>query len=403
MQGKFTRYYGLDALRACMMLLGILFHLSMPYTGVPFRGHYVTAERSLILDLVLLFHLFRMPTFFLLSGFFSALLYERRGFRNFLLGRAKRVGLIWIVALAVLSGPMAVIGIYNHFASQGGAAWQATWAALASWNFQSNWLPNPPLHLWFLEYLMCYCILAAMTTGLFEGFLPRVDRVTEAVLSSKFRIVALALPTSATLFFMPFAVVPYPAGLVPWFGVFVTYGWFYAAGWLIFRRRDLLNPKPGRTAVELTGLLIFLVVSVILVQRRAKVGVATSAIPLDMAIALNTALMVWAIVFLLITAFSRIRPDPRLPYLADASYWLYLAHYPPAVLMPALLRSWQVSPVVKVVFSCALICAVELLIYNNFIRYTVIGTMLNGARIRPSSNPVEQPAPAVQINVGDPV
>lgn len=40
------RYYGLDALRACMILLGIFFHVLLPYTGLPMHGYYVTDQRS---------------------------------------------------------------------------------------------------------------------------------------------------------------------------------------------------------------------------------------------------------------------------------------------------------------------------------------------------------------------
>ena len=97
------RYYGLDALRASMLFLGVVFHLSMPYTGAILPGYCVTGERSRILQLVLILHYFRMPVFFLLSGFFSALLWQRGGAAQFLRVRSKRIGLVWLVSLVILS------------------------------------------------------------------------------------------------------------------------------------------------------------------------------------------------------------------------------------------------------------------------------------------------------------
>ena len=75
------RYYGLDALRGVMMLLGIVIHAAMFYTVMesdvfPFKDR----RTSPLLDLVLLLiHSFRMPLFFLVSGFFGALLVEKYG------------------------------------------------------------------------------------------------------------------------------------------------------------------------------------------------------------------------------------------------------------------------------------------------------------------------------------
>ena len=282
--------------------------------------------------------------FSLSSPVFFRLLWEGKGARNFLRIRLQRVGLVWIVALAVLSPVMVVVSVYNHFASRGNNALLLTWRAIASLQIQPAWLSETPVHLWFLEYLMLFCLLVAGVLSVIGRFLPVLDRWTGKVLGSKFRVVALALPTAFGLSFMPMAIVPYPGSFVPWLGVAFVYGWFYAAGWLIHRQRDLLFSPPSRARVEKIALPLAIVMNFLLLKKRVRVGLETGAVMLDWMIAFSTALFVWSTILLLILVFQNIKPVKWLPYLADASYWIYLMHYPFAALMPAVLGKWPVSP-----------------------------------------------------------
>ncbi len=390
------RYYGLDALRASMILLGIVFHVSLPYTGLPMRGYYVTQQRSLFLFITaFLLHYFRMPMFFLLSGFLSGMIWGREGTRKFLHIRSRRIGLVWLLAQTVLLPMSAFAGIYNHFASEGGNALTPTLDAITSFQINVGWLPEVSIHLWFLEYLMLFSLCGAVLMDLLRGFATRIDYVTNKVLWSRLRIFVLAVPTAATLNQMPFAVIPYPTSLVPWFWVVLAYGWFYAVGWLIYRRRDLLPFLVNRMQGEKLALPIFMLATVLLLQRRNKFGLHQSAQVLDLGIALFTALTVWSTVMLLMTACQNVGPSRRLTYLADSSYWVYLMHYPLAMLMPALLRNWQASALTKVVCSTSLIFAVLLLTYDRFVRYTAMGRVLHGTRVRTHmSTPSPQPHPS---------
>ena len=68
------RYYGLDALRGGMMMLGIVLHAAEFYIAAPPPALPMPTDRntSYVFDLVFHFiHSFRMPTFFVLAGFFA--------------------------------------------------------------------------------------------------------------------------------------------------------------------------------------------------------------------------------------------------------------------------------------------------------------------------------------------
>src|SRR5213075_3264990 len=89
------RYYGLDALRGGMMLLGVVLHSGEFYISQPLPqmvGFPLDRNSSYLFDLVFHFiHSFRMPLFFVLAGFFAALLVEKRGMWGTLKDRAARV------------------------------------------------------------------------------------------------------------------------------------------------------------------------------------------------------------------------------------------------------------------------------------------------------------------------
>jgi glucan biosynthesis protein C len=148
-----TRYHGLDSLRAVMMLLGIYLHAAVANSyvgGWPFKD-----ERSLthVFDLSLaVIHAFRMPVFFVMAGFFGALLYDRRGWQGFAWNRAKRVLFPFAGGWLVLFPVVAALSIYGRHWRET-APWNPIWEVVASGKVR---LMVHPMHLWFLEYLSLF-------------------------------------------------------------------------------------------------------------------------------------------------------------------------------------------------------------------------------------------------------
>ncbi|MCP5111817.1 MAG: acyltransferase family protein [bacterium] len=99
--GDLCRRHDLDALRAFAMLLGIALHAALSFMDIP----WVVQDRSrepLLGLFVSAIHGFRMPLFFLLSGFFTAMLWRKRGLRALLRHRAKRIALPLALSCAIL-------------------------------------------------------------------------------------------------------------------------------------------------------------------------------------------------------------------------------------------------------------------------------------------------------------
>ena len=97
-----ARRHDLDALRAGAMLLGIVYHLALSFAeGFPWliqdsrqgQGYTLFQYAS---------HGFRMPLFFVLSGFFTAMLWRKRGLKALLKHRFRRIFLPMILGLVTI-------------------------------------------------------------------------------------------------------------------------------------------------------------------------------------------------------------------------------------------------------------------------------------------------------------
>ena len=166
------RYHALDALRGFAMLLGVLLHAAIPYVtiSVPFwpvqdsRGH---PAFDLFLFAV---HDFRMQVFFLLAGFFGALLYARYGLGRTAWHRFKRIALplvlgmatvqpatqaalIYAAASAYRDNPdgAAATTVFSPVIDAGGTPADAVVHHFVSGRFLDLLVPA---HLWFLWYLV---------------------------------------------------------------------------------------------------------------------------------------------------------------------------------------------------------------------------------------------------------
>ncbi len=87
-----VRYHDLDALRAFAMLLGIVLHGLMSFIEIPMWPAQDRFQNSEVCGIILsAIHGFRLPLFFLISGFFTTMLWRKRGLRRLIKHRAVRI------------------------------------------------------------------------------------------------------------------------------------------------------------------------------------------------------------------------------------------------------------------------------------------------------------------------
>jgi len=99
-----VRYHDMDALRAVAMILGIALHGALSFVPFPW-GVQDTEKHEAFGTFFWAIHGFRMPVFFVMSGFFTAMLWRRRGLGSILKQRFLRVFLPCMVGIWTI-GPL---------------------------------------------------------------------------------------------------------------------------------------------------------------------------------------------------------------------------------------------------------------------------------------------------------
>ena len=96
-----THRHDLEALRAIAMLLIIPFHGSLSFIEAPWVIQDVQKNEGFGV-IFLVIHGFQMPLFFVMSGFFTAMLWRTRGLKSLLGHRFRRVFLPLAVGLVTI-------------------------------------------------------------------------------------------------------------------------------------------------------------------------------------------------------------------------------------------------------------------------------------------------------------
>jgi len=374
-----NRYHSLDALRGAAMILGVWIHASASYFTRP-RGAWPfrdVQQSDLLTYMYHAIHLFRMPLFFVMSGFFAALLYTRRGPWKFVLNRTRRVLVPLLVAWLALV-PLIRTGILYLLSARSPEPLAAVGAYIASGHIYVDNL----YHLWFLYDLVILYILALVAVSLSRFAGPRLRaRLTDVfrrILQSAWAPVVLGIPTAMILETMPWGVIRSHASFVPDPRVLAAYGLFFGFGWLLHANADVLSSlaRHPRRRLVFAALLfpIFLAAYAERGVRGSLPHLLTSS---------TVAVMIWLCVFGLTGLALRYlnRPRPAIRYLSDASYWLYLAHYPLVIWIAGALSLVDMPGELKALTNVMVTVTVLLVAYHYLVRPTLVGLWLNGQRV----------------------
>ncbi len=350
--GSGRRHHALDGLRATMMLLGLLLHASLSYGRLPYGSAWPYKDESTLAvfdALVIVIHVFRMPLFYLLAGFFAASLLDRRGAWGLACNRARRVALPLLAGWIVLI-PVIRLGFAFAQGSRSGSmqdAFEAVGATLSSRALYDG----TTAHLWFLYDLVFFYLATLLALPVLRRLPGRWRRSLLAsavgLLGQRWRAPLLAAATTPLLLFMPSGVLDTSMSLVPDPKLLLTYGIFYAAGLGFGLDRRL----PATLERDLRPQLL-------LALALAPINFATVDQPGWKVVTATTgALMTWLFVFAITGLFLRFqkRASALMRYLSDASYWIYLIHFPLLVWIAGVLApfSWNAAAKFLVLMTMA--------------------------------------------------
>jgi peptidoglycan/LPS O-acetylase OafA/YrhL len=177
------------------------------------------------------------------------------------------------------------------------------------------------------------------------------------------------------------------SGLLPMPAVLAYYAIFFGFGALYYDARDD-DGRLGRwwwlslPAALLVALPLGLAFAMGEVEALGKIATPGPRRAIGSALQVTYAwLMTFGLMGLCRAAFSEERAWLR--YVSDSSYWLYIAHLPLIIWGQMIVRDWPAPAFVKFTLVCGIVSGVLLLSYHTVVRYTPLGTLLNGPRTRP--------------------
>lgn len=373
------RIHYMDNLRALTMLAGVVFHAALAYSPL-MRPYWPTADAggSAVVDVLAWFlHLFRIPLFFVVAGYFAALLVERRGLGGLFRNRLTRVGLPLLLCLppvlfalhaltahaaATVSNPSPVLAWIRTYVDGHGA------------------MPIAPslAHLWFLFYLLLFTVLVWVVTTLeFRRTGAWLAKLTPGALLVAMPL--LLVPPLASV------TVPWPApdAFVPSLWALVYFGLHFGLGYQIHLRPALLDGlRPGWPWLLLGAVALYAALP--WVAGGPAASSATSWRHVFHA-ALEAYAGFWMTLWCLLAGRASLEGHhPVMRWLAGASYWVYLVHLPVLFAIQYALLDVAMPWTAKFAVSTLGTLALSFLSYRWLVRGTVLGRLLNGPSGKPS-------------------
>lgn len=376
-----SRLYYFDNLRAFAMIAGVFFHAALAYSPM-MHNIWFTADtqQSVVVDWISWFtHLFRMPLFFVIAGFFVAYLVINRGLGNMLWNRCKR-----IVFPFIIFWPLCMWVVVASMISAVGSVEQKSplLQMIAYGMANPGTMPPPPpttMHLWFLYNLIFFCLLTWILSYInFDWIKNKLNQLHPIAL-----LIIFPLLLTPALTQVP-APMPAPESFFPQLWSFGFFGLFFAAGYFIYQSENFLEKFKNYSLLLLIGSVIVYVFYFSLLPKVFSFIPAAEPEPFSkkLLLALLEAVIgCWMTLFCLVAGkrFLDFR-NGFLRFLSDSSYWIYIVHLPVIFAVQYQLMDMDLSLVTKYILSVGMTLLIGTASYLLIVRWTPIGWLLNGRK-----------------------
>ncbi len=364
------REYFLDSIRAWLMLLGIPFHISLIYST--HSWHVNSASPSWWLTLFNDFiHSFRMQVFFVISGYFSYMLFLRYPLKRWWKVRVERVGIPMLTAIPLLTLPQFIMLQFVKGKTE-------NWHMLSAYEKYNTLAWELISHLWFLLVLV---ILTTVSIGIFTWFQKRQK-------TSKPRPAAISLAKLSLIFFLlgvGYAAIRrtifivYPAILSDGMFNFIVmqtlfYVSFFILGALAFIHPELkarfTTPSRGCTLGAATAFIAYLL------NQRYGSGDAWMY-ETESVITMVMGLWMVNVVFSLGHRLLNFQ-SARVTYFVNASLFIYLVHHPLTLFFGAYITPHISSNLIGFLCGLIFVIGIALILYEIHLRIPLLKFLFSG-------------------------
>jgi len=378
------RIHGLDALRGIALILGVFLHASIPF--MPSGMQLPTTPKSyspLSMPYVYyIIHEFRMITFYIIAGFFSRMSLSRMEPKYFILDRSIRWGIPLIVGWFILVPAMQLSLILGEILS-GRPVDVHLGDLFTTRGFRI-------FHLLFLYYLIIIALsfsIACMFlrySGIEDKINVFIRNVWGLLKYPVFVGFAVALPTALAMYNIPHWEW--------WFGIptpfkplsinmpcLIIYSLAFIFGWACQSEKSYIQNIANYWWVYFIIALICTLTSLSISGFIPNLSIAPeTSIKFEYAYLYSCAAWFLSLGLIGVSVKFLHSYNPFIRRLVDASFWIYLVHFPVVIFLGIILSRttiyWLVSYSAIVLFTIAVLTY----LYEKWIRSNVIGDVLRG-------------------------
>lgn len=367
------RIHSLDGLRSGLMLLGVVLHSAYPYSDGA-RWLVRDAQRNAFFQLLTQgIHLFRMPAFFLVAGYFATLLVRQSDPAAFVRERLRRIGVPLLTTLFSLNLLQTWLLQKRHSAH----SWLPTGDEV-----QVAWSSGSVVgHLWFLVYLLIFCMAVAAVAPWIKRFTASRWPAWLTTAHGMATMLVLAMAGSVGVVMLdhlaPALMNHEYLGLVDPSELLAYFPYFCVGAMLETNDALLLRFSSPDRYSPLAALAALSAMS----MATSVHGIAGKALHLAAA-----TVLVWLVIRMLFAVFRRIASNASTlwRYLSDASYSIYLMHHLVVVALASWLLTVHWGAWLKFGTVLSLTVVVSLAIHHFLIlRHPLLRFLFNG---KPTAN-----------------
>ncbi len=351
-------------MRGILMMMGVILHACRFYNPAQTWVVYGTNNTIVANYIAESIHVFRMPAFFVVSGFFCVLTIRRYRPQEFLQLRFKRIVVPLVVTALTLNTIQTVATTYAGF---GSFDWK-------DYVLHGGWV----FHLWFLNILIVYFALATALAAFAGRFTEYAGKQVERLfLSVPVLAVILMLPLSTLAIF---ALNKYGLSLrsnvMGIFDVFniLRYLPYFAFGGILAISGKLLNRFSSVNPI----VSLLLISIVLLVLEQVSDG---DSLSYRITTEYLQGLIVWlaiSVCFYVSFAFMS-KPSKIWLFLSDASYSVYLFHHIIVVFLGLVLIRLDMPALLGLPLLIVTTAVLSLIIHRHFIvKYRITRYLFNG-------------------------
>ena len=361
------------------MLLGIILHAALPY--MPNMDAFWPTDDSSSYGVTVIFHfihIWRMPLFFVVAGFFANLVISRKSWKSWWGNRLLRIGLPIIVFSPLMSLTLPWIFKYGQ-----------TGEFIFFYSGEGQ-----PFHLWFLWHLLIFVMLTAVFRISYlgaVGVVSELQKIGLGVIGSILRKCKVAL--SGILFRPRFPIVfillcstinlPTQGELIinP-----IASGLYFVIGFSLYGNASLFKFLKKQWKyyflAGLVGFTFFMMLESKNSEPPSLFDLRAISEPFALvSVFLNilcAVLFSYAFIGLVEKRFGSY--NARLRFISDGAYWMYLIHLPIVTFITFAMFNLQMPAEIKFVIAIVFTTAICLVTYKYLVRSTLIGLLLNSKR-----------------------